>query len=264
MAYTPSAVSQQLSVLEREAGVPLLERTGRGVRLTAAAHTLVGHAEEVLARLERAEAALAVARQNLTGTLRIGAFPSAARTILPPALVDLGRDHPGLEIMAEEFDPARAAEAVRTGELDVALTQEYDLVPAPEHSALVLTEPMLVASGHPPTDPTEPVGSFRDGWWVMGKPGTLCRLAAERICQSTGFQPRVRHQTDDFPTALALVAAGQGQALLPRSAAVNAPGGVVLTPLPVMTRISLTHRRGAGNHPATAALREAITRAVDS
>jgi DNA-binding transcriptional LysR family regulator len=266
MAYTPSAVSQQLSVLEREAGIPLLERTGRGVRLTAAARTLVGHAEEVLVRLERAEAALAVARQNLTGTLRIGAFPSAARTLLPPALVDLGRDHPGLEIMAEDFDPARAADAVRTGELDVALTQEYDLVPAPEHPALestvVLTEPMLVASRHPPADPADPVASFRDGWWVMGKPGTLCRLAAERICQSTGFQPRVRHQTDDFPTALALVAAGQGQALLPRLAAVNTPGGVVLTPLPVMTRVSLTHRRGAGTHPATTALREAITRAV--
>ncbi len=267
MAYTPSAVSQQLTALEREAGVPLLERTGRRVRLTAAARTLVAHAEEVLARLEEAEAALAAARQNLIGTLRVGAFPSAARTILPPALVALGRDHPGLELMVEEFDPALAGEAVRTGELDVALTQDYDLVPAPERAALtstvVLTDPMLVASTRPPLDPAEPVASFRGGWWVLGRPGSLCRLAAERICQSAGFQPRVRHQTDDFPTALALVAADQGQALLPRLGAVNAPAGITLTPLPVRTRVSVTHRRGAGTHPATAAFREAIAHAVD-
>src|SRR5689334_517279 len=87
LAYTPSAVSQQLAALEREAGIPLLERTGRRVRLNAAGQALVAHAEAVLDELERAEASLAAARTTLTGRLRIGAFPSAAQVILPPVLI---------------------------------------------------------------------------------------------------------------------------------------------------------------------------------
>jgi len=265
LRFTPSAVSQQLTVLEREAGVPLLERTGRRVRLTPAGRELVAHAEEVLARLEGAEAALA-ARHGVTGTLRLGAFPSAARILLPPALIALGRDHPGLELEVDEVDPALAAEALRTGDLDAALTHDYDLVPVPAHPALestvVLTEPMYVASARPPDEPADPVGSFRDESWIMGKPGTMCRLAAERICQVAGFQPRIRHQSNDFPTVLALVAAGQGPTIVPRLATVNAPAGVVLTPLPTTTRVSVAHRRGAGDHPAIAAFRAAIDRAV--
>jgi DNA-binding transcriptional LysR family regulator len=268
LAFTPSAVSQQLAVLEREAGVPLLERTGRRVRLTPAARTLVAHAEDVLARMERAEAALGVARRNVTGTLRIGAFPSAARVILPNALVALGRHCPELELMIEEFDPALAAEALRTGELDAALTQAYDLVPVPEHPALessvVLTEHMYVASHSAPRDPGDPVGSFRDDWWIMGKPGNLCRLAAERVCQAAGFQPRIRHQTDDFPTVLALVAADQGQAVMPRLGTVNAPAGVVLTPLPIAAQVAVTHRRGGSEHPAIAAFRRSVGQAVEA
>jgi len=266
MSYTPSAVSQQLAVLEREAGVALLERTGRRVRLTPAARSLVTDAEAVLARLEQAEATLAAARDSLVGTLRLGAFPTGARTILPAALVSLGREFPSLELMIDEIDPAHAAEALRTGELDAALTHDYDLVPVPEHPALestvVLTEPMYVASTRPPADAADPVGSFRKHSWVMGKPGTLCRLAAERICQAAGFQPVVRHQTDDFPTVLALVAADQGPALVPGLATVNAPAGLVLTPLPVTTRVSVTHRRGADTHPAIAAFRRAVDQAV--
>jgi DNA-binding transcriptional LysR family regulator len=266
--YTPSAVSQQLAVLEREAGVPLLERTGRRVSLTATGRDLVAHAEEVLDRLEHAEAALAAARQGVTGTLRVGAFPSAARVLLPPALVALGREHPGLELMVDEFDPALAAEALRTNELDVALTHDYDLVPVPEHPALestvLVAEPMYLASTRPPDPPEDPVGAFRGESWVMGRPGTLCRLAAERICQVSGFQPRVRHQSDDFPTVLALVAAGQGPAIVPRLATVHVPDGLVLTPLSTMARISVAHRRGAGTHPAVAAFVTAIGTAVSA
>lgn len=274
LAYTPSAVSQQLTALEREAGVALLERTGRGVRLTPAAHTLVAHAEQVLAGLESAAAAVAATKGGLTGRLRLGAFPSAARTLLPPALVALGRDHPDLELMVDEIDPADAAGLLRTGDLDAALTQDYDLVPVPEHPALestvVLTEPMYLASTSPPGSPAgsapgrdEAVRAFRSGAWIMGRPGTLCRLAAERVCQAAGFEPRVRHQTDDFPTALALVAAGQGQAILPRLGAVNAPRSVVLTPLMTTTRVRVTHRRGAGGHPGIAAFHRAIEDAVE-
>jgi DNA-binding transcriptional LysR family regulator len=267
LSYTPSAVSQQLSVLEREAGVPLLERTGRQVKLTSAGRILVDHAEQVMAVLEDAEAALAASRHGLAGTVRLGAFPSAARTLLPPALIALGRNHPDLELMVDEYDPAHAAEALRTGVLDAALTHDYDLVPVAEHPALqsnvVLTEPMLVASNSAPADPDDPVGSFRDGAWIMGKETSSCGVAARRICQVAGFQPRIRHQTDDFPTALALVAAGQGQTVLPRLGATALPPGVVLTPLPAKARVAVTHRRGAAKHPAIAAFEAAVLDAVD-
>ncbi|MEU9004976.1 LysR family transcriptional regulator, partial [Streptomyces sp. NPDC048551] len=131
LAFSPSAVSQQLTVLEREAGLPLLERTGRRVRLTPAAQNLVRHADAVLERLERADADLAEARGGLAGALRIGSFPTATRAIVPAALVRLARRHPGLEPMISETDPAAVAHALRAGDLDVALVHEYDFVPAP-------------------------------------------------------------------------------------------------------------------------------------
>lgn len=266
LSYTPSAVSQQLSALEREVGTALLERTPRQVRLTTAGRVLVDHAEQVLAALERAESALASTRQGLTGTLRLGAFPSAARVLLPAALAGLGRDHPSLELTVDEYDPVHAAEAVRIGTLDAALTHDYDLVPTPERRALestvILTEPMLLASRRPPTDPADPVGSFRDGAWIMGRVGNLCGLAARRICEAAGFEPTVRHQTDDFPTALELVAAGLGQTVMPGLGAQRVPRGVVLTPLTVTARVAVVHRRGAGSHPAITAFQAALGVAV--
>src|ERR1700722_20230723 len=142
LAYTPSAVSQQLAALEREAGVPLLERTGRRVTLTPAGNVLARYAESVFAVLEEASAALAATRDSLPGPLRIGAFPSAARVILPPALVALGRDHPSLELMVTELDPADVPDALRSGLLYVALTFVDDYVPAAEDLALD-SEPVL-------------------------------------------------------------------------------------------------------------------------
>jgi DNA-binding transcriptional LysR family regulator len=262
LAYTPSAVSQQLAALEREAGMPLLERTGRQVRLNAAARTLVAHAEALLDELERAEASLAAARTTLSGSLRVGAFPSASQAILPAVLVHIGHLHPGLELTVIDVDPVRAAELLRAGDLDAALTHDYDCLPVPRNPALasriVLTEPMYLASAQPPEDPDAPVASFADQAWIMGTAGNLCRQATERICHAAGFVPRIRHQIDDFPTVLALVAAGQGAAIVPQLATRQSPSGVVLTRLPDVRRITLTHRRGAGTHPAVTALRAAL------
>src|SRR6185436_5539189 len=124
-----SAVSQQLSVLEREAGVPLLRRTGRTVHLTPAGTALVEHAEAVLAALERAEAAMAAARTGVVGPLRIAAFPTAVRTLLPAALVALGQRHPGLVLAVHELDPVDAPAALHAQQVDLALVHDYDHVP---------------------------------------------------------------------------------------------------------------------------------------
>jgi DNA-binding transcriptional LysR family regulator len=268
LSYTPSAVSQQLAVLERETGTALLERSGRSVRLTPTALMLVEHAEAVLDQLERADAALAAARTLLTARLRIGALPSVARAVLPRVLVALGNDHPGLELSVTELDPAVSADLVRAGDLDAALTHDYGPVPMPPAAGLestaVLVEPLFLASTSPPADAHQLVASFRATAWVMGNEGTVCRRATDHICEAAGFTPRVRHQVDDFWTVLALVAAGQGPAIVPRMATVDAPAGIVLTELSFVRRIHLTYRRGAADHPAITALAEAIIKAVST
>jgi DNA-binding transcriptional LysR family regulator len=256
--YTPSAVSQQLSALQREAGVPLLERSGRRVRLTPAAVALVGHTEAILAELEAATATVTAARTGLRATVRLGAFPSAVRTLLPAALVALGRDHPGLDLMVTELDPAAMPDALRDRQLDVALTHDYDLVPAgPDpalHSTPLLEETVFLAS----VEGFDSVFDARQSDWIVGSPGTLCHTVALRACQAAGYAPRVRHHADDFTAVLALVGAGQGVALVPQLGAGTPPSAVRLIPLSTRRRTRIAYRRGAGRHPAVVACVEAL------
>jgi DNA-binding transcriptional LysR family regulator len=256
--YTPSAVSQQLAVLEREAGVPLLERTGRRVVLTPAGAVLARHAEAVLAALEGAAAAVAAARQELTGPLRVGAFPSAVRPLLAPALVALGAGHPALELMVTELDPVEVPAALRERRVDVALVHDYDVLavdPDPTvHEVPLLDETVYLAAPADGADAvTDPIGGARDAAWIVGSPDTACHAVALHLCRLAGYAPRVRHYADDFGAVLALVAAGQGVALVPQLAAAHPPKGVRLLPLPARRRTRVAYRRGAAAHPAVAA-----------
>ncbi|MER5351336.1 LysR family transcriptional regulator [Kitasatospora sp. NPDC002551] len=262
LSFSPSAVSQQLSVLEKEAGVPLLERTGRRVTLTPAGRNLVRHAEAVLERLEQADAELAHAREGLAGPLRIGTYPSAARAIIPAVLAELAGWHPGLEPMVTEVDPAAVAAALRAGELDVALVHEYDLVPADPEPGLALTRPIFTEPMYLAARATGTVADQRAEPWILAPPGTLCHSMAVRACESAGFAPRIRHQIDDFVTVLALVAAGQGVALVPHLGIDPLPPGVVLTRLPMYRRTRTAFRAGAGAHPAISAFVSALHTAV--
>ncbi|MBT2448734.1 LysR family transcriptional regulator [Streptomyces sp. ISL-43] len=293
LSFSPSAVSQQLGVLEREAGLPLLERTGRRVRLTPAGQNLVRHAEAVLELLEQADADLAEARSGLAGALRIGSFPTATRAIVPAALAALARRHPGLEPMVSETDPAAVAHALRAGDLDVALIHEYDFVPAPDEPGLA-AEPLcretmyLAAPADPeapsaPTAPAAPVApagpagpgpavgadqgatlrTHADAPWITATPGTLCHAMTVRACQAAGFTPRIRHQVDEFATVLALVAAGQGVAVVPQLGITGpADPAVALTRLLMERRTKVAFRSGAAAHPAVAAFAAALRAAV--
>jgi DNA-binding transcriptional LysR family regulator len=199
------------------------------------------------------------------------------RTILPAALVALGRDHPDLELMVTELDPAAVPAALRSGALDVALIHDYDYVPAAPDPALD-TEPLLEeaiylassaaaggagASGAAGTaEPgRDPVWACRDAPWIVGSPDTLCHAMAVRACQAAGFTPRIRHHADDFATVLALVAAGQGVALVPQLGATGAtgpPADVVLTPLSTRRRTRIAYRSGTRDQPPVAACAAAI------
>lgn len=245
VTFTPSAVSQQLSALEREAGVRLLERTGRTVALTPAGHLLVEHAQAVLEQLERASAALAAVRGGPSGPLRIGAFPTAARVLLPPALATLTGAHPGLEPMVSEIDPADVSAALRAGELDVALVHEYDFVP-PVTDASTETEPLFTEPMYLTDRPS--VAAARADAWIMNKPGTLCHTMAIRACQAAGLRAagppphrRLRHGPR-------LRRRRSGRRARPRLAAVNPPRAVRLTRLPL---VSARWRRSEGATAST-------------
>ena len=297
---TPSAVSQQLSALEREAGVPLIRRNGRGVQLTAAGADLADRTGPVLALLEEAAAALAASRTELAGELRIGAFQTAVRALLPAALVALGTEHPRLELRVTELDPAQVPDALRAGALDIALVHEYDYVPAEPDPGL-RTEPLLEetvflaaaaepGTGEPGTGESgtresgtresgtaergqvviasgedarsQPLTAARAEPWIVASPGTLCHLMALRLCQEAGFTPRIRHYADDFAAVLTLVAAGQGVALVPELALADRPDGVSLIPLAARRRTLIACRAAASAHPAVTACAAAIQAAA--
>ncbi|MEV0715111.1 LysR family transcriptional regulator [Asanoa sp. NPDC050611] len=264
--YTPSAVSQQLATLEREAGVDLLRRTGRRVTLTAAGHVLVQHADAVFAALEHTTAVLAAVGAGVSGPLRIGAFPTAVRTLLPATLVALGREHPGLELMVTELDPAEVPGALRDRRLDVGLLHDYDVVPVKPDPTLdsvpLLTEPVFLAV--PATGAAATLAEAADEPWILATPGTLCHTVTLQVCRSAGYLPRARHHADDFATVLALVAAGQGVSLVPALAATDPPAEVRLVRLDTRRRTRVAYRTGAAAHPAVAAFTAAIQAAAYS
>ncbi|WP_435613224.1 LysR family transcriptional regulator [Streptomyces sp. bgisy159] len=278
LTFTASAVSQQLSVLEREAGVPLLERSGRRVVLTPAGRTLVAHADAVLERLELAVSELAGVREGIGGPLRIGTFPSGGPAIVPTTLAALAQRHPALEPMVREIDSARVSDGLRAGELDVALVHDYDFVPATPDTTVdqvpLLEEPMYLATAGPADSASPPgpaargetlaelLGPWAGSAWITARDGTTGHAMAVRACQAAGFQPRIRHQVNDFRTVLALAAIGQGAGFVPEMATVHAPQDVVLTRLPLFRRSKVAFRAGGGTHPAIAAFVDAARTAV--
>jgi DNA-binding transcriptional LysR family regulator len=230
------------------------------------------YAATVMATMEEAEAALAATRDSLAGPLRIGAFPTAARTILPPALVTLGRDHPALELRVTELDPADVPDALRARDLDVALTSDYDYVPAEPDTAVqsrpLLEETVYLATPGAGTDAhaganaaanAPAIGDFRDAPWIAGTPGSVCHALVVRACQASGFSPRIRHHADDFATVLVLISAGQGVSLVPDLGLTRVPHEVTLTPLAIRRRTRVAWRTGTGEHPAIAAFTAAIS-----
>ena len=242
----------------------MLERTGRRVTFTTAGQVLVQHAETVLAALEHTTAALAAVATGLSGPLRIGAFPTAVRTLLPAALVALGHQHPELELMVTELDPVAVPATLCERQLDVGLLHDYDVVPAEPDPALdgvpLLDETVFLAvprTAHD-TEDTDALRAVRDAAWIMASPGTLCHTVTLQVCRTTGFTPRARHHADDFATVLALVAAGQGVSLVPQFATAQPPAGIRLIPLPTRRRTHIAYRQGAATHPAIAAFVSAM------
>jgi DNA-binding transcriptional LysR family regulator len=263
VGYTPSAVSQALAQLEREAGATLLERDGRRVRLTPAARGLVAHADRILAELELAEAELAAEHAAVRGELIVGTFPSAALELVIPALRELRRRHPELDCALRQHEPDEGLAALRAGALDLLVSERYDDVPPAPTGGLdavaLLSEPVLVLlpADHPAADPVD-LAALAEEPWVGVQLGSQFDAAMTRACRAAGYTPRIVHRAGEAAVHQALVAAGLGVGLLPALALSDPPAGMRLAhalPAPPRRHISAFVRRGARQRPViTAAL----------
>jgi DNA-binding transcriptional LysR family regulator len=265
---TPSAVSQQLAVLERELGLRLFERAGRTLRLTQAAQRLVAHTEVILADLERAQADLASLSDSIRGTVHLAAFPTAARTLVPPALGRCQRAHPELRVVLHQLEPAQSLPALKLGDLDLAVCYQYDLLPRRADPGLdlvpLLEDPMRVAlpPGHPAAGETVALAKLRDQRWIGAPDGSACHAFVVRACALAGFTPRFEAYSDDFSVTLAMVEAGLGVSLLPGLATRSLTTQAELCPvadMPLCRQVFAAARAGSAQHPALAAVIDILT-----
>jgi DNA-binding transcriptional LysR family regulator len=201
LSYSPSSVSQQLSLLGSEAGVPLLEPVGRRVRLTPQAEILVAHTEAVLERLERAQADIATSLTELTGTLRVASFQTAALALLPAALTLLRAAHPRLRVHITQMEPERALPALLARDFDLVITEEYpgnpNTRPAQVEQEDLCDDPLRLARPHhaarrdggASADPREVLRALAGHPWVMEPEGTAARHWAMTCAATQASSP---------------------------------------------------------------------------
>jgi len=268
VSITPSAVSQQLKLLEAEAGIPLLEHHGRHVRLTEAGEALVRHADAVSASLAAAESELATFREGVVGTLRVAAFPTAARAVLPAAIASLGARHPGLRVNLRDLETSESLVALDRDEVDIAVVDEYDEATRLREGDIDLL-PLLRDRLHVavPVDRATavtgvtgaqaiPLDALLDEAWIMDTEASSIHQAVLRACRRAGFEPNIRSYCKDYSVIIALVEAGLGVAILPGLALRDRPIRAVVLPVePTLERAVLVavkpQRR---QHPAVAAM----------
>ena len=241
---TSSAVSQQFATMEREAGVVLLERVGRRVRLTAEGTRLVSHAETILQAVDAAELDLRAADEKPKGVLEIACFSTFAKVHLLPAVTRARDRYPEVHVVIHELESADAIEAVRDGRCHLAVSFAYNLVPRPDVAGLVsqqlMEEPVLLALPQAWRAKRGPISLARlaQDDWIVGSRQTDDRLLAERACAVAGFAPRITHTVDDYDLLLRMVSAGLGVGFVPelglrfpsaKAVVVRTPGGTPLS-----------------------------------
>ncbi|WP_246159762.1 LysR family transcriptional regulator [Microbacterium rhizomatis] len=243
LGYSQPAISQHVKRLEARLGVPLLERVGRGVRLTAAGRILARHAPAVTTALDAAAGEIAELRGLRAGRVRLVAFPSASPTVIPLLLADLAARHPGVEVTYVEAEPPEAVAAVRESRADIAFTFSYPgdrddphrssasglAVRTVGHDDLVAVLP----EDHPAADSgVIDLATLSDSAWIAGCP--RCRGHLLEVCGRAGFVPRIAVETDNFVAVEGLVARGIGVATLPRMAVTSFPQlpGIAIRSLP--------------------------------
>src|SRR5919204_4692398 len=273
LAFTPSAVSQQIATLEREAGVALVERGPRSIRLTDAGRALVQHTEGILASLEAAEAEIQAIAGVRGGMLRLASFPTAYATIMPAAIGEFRRRHPGVELTLTEADPLLSIARLKSGEIDLALLYEYDYVPLPDDEAVsrepLLDDPIriLLPRGHREARRRAvPLDALAAERWITSTARSSCHEFVARSCRASGFEADIGFESDDHGVWQGLVAAGVGVALAPDLALENLHPGVEARPValhPLKRRVYTAHRAGGGS-PAIEAMLDVLGETVET
>ncbi|MGF9663718.1 LysR substrate-binding domain-containing protein [Arthrobacter crystallopoietes] len=264
--FSPSSVSQQLSLLEKEAGVELLRKTGRRVQLTPQAEILVTHTEQLLQRLERAETDLAASLTTVTGTVRVAVFQSAALALMPQSLSEMRERHPEVRIEMVQREPETALYETWARDFDVVVAEQYPGHAAPHYPELdrqqLTTDAIRLAV--PAEDAgLGAIGSVDDAKhrpWVMEPHGAASRHWAEQACRSAGFEPDVRYETADLQAQIRLVESGNAVAFMPDLLWTGRAHSCRLLELPTKPRrtIFTSVRRASAHHPAISAFREIL------
>ncbi|WP_053851740.1 LysR family transcriptional regulator [Streptomyces sp. NRRL B-24085] len=270
LGYTPSAVSQQVAALEKQAGTALLERVGRGVRPTPAGLLLTEHAALISSAVAQAETALADLRAGRIGTLSVRYFATAGSTLVAPALARLRAEHPGVRVDLELADPEDPFEEVARGRADLAVVvQARGRAGDGFRLVHLLDDPYaaVLPLGHPLADrEVVDLHELAGEQWVGSEPPGPCLEPVIDSCAAAGFSPDFVIRSEDYATAQGFVAAGLGVGLMPRLGLRGRHPGVVVRPVrnpePVRV-ISAVARETALDQPALrdllAALRDAAT-----
>ncbi|WP_326642722.1 LysR family transcriptional regulator [Nonomuraea fuscirosea] len=210
--YSQPSVSHHLSRLEAATGVKLVQRVGRGIRLTPEGRLLAGRATEIVGRVDAAAIELAAQVGLRAGRVRLAANASPLSTIVPSAAVALAEAHPGLELILVERHPVEALQLLRAGEIDVALIFRYADAPVEEEGfrlAHIGYDPIYLVS----RQPGDSIANHRDSAWIGGC--ERCQEELVTLCRTEGFTPRIGSLSDDMVVVQALVAAGKGVTTLP-------------------------------------------------
>lgn len=262
LRVSPSAVSQQIAQLEMEAGVQLIERRGRRVRLTQAGQRLVAHAERIIAALEDAKTDLAALKQVVAGELRVAAFSSVAAALIPEAMKALERRHPQLTVTLEEMEPADSLSALRAWQADVALIDDLTVpqgMVEPNIERVPILEDLLYAvlpNAHPLAARSRiAITDLRGERWAMDTAfNTYCDVII-KACQAAGFDPTVNGKCSGFEVVQPLIEQGCSVAILPGLRVRHRPGRFCVRKLTpeIRRKIFVAFRRGERRHPAVAA-----------
>ena len=264
-SYSPSAVSQHLAQLEREAGVELLRKSGRGLRLTPAAERLVARTADLLDVMELAEAELHTSGQDVVGTVRAAVFQSAMLALMPAALEAMRTVAPDVRVELVQREPETALRETWLRDFDLVVAEHYPAHETPHHPGLdrqpLTTDAirLAVAAEHPAISS---VADVRDLPWVMEPRGAASRHYAEQRCRVAGFEPDVRFETADLQAHVRLVETGNAVAFLPDLVWWGVePTGCRLLDLPGSPRRTVfTSARASGSdYPAVAVFRRVLS-----
>jgi DNA-binding transcriptional LysR family regulator len=260
--YSQPAVSHHLARLEAETGARLVQRVGRGIRLTPEGEHLARRAAEIVGRVDTAAAELSAMVGLRTGRVRVAGFQSALATLIPQAAATLRREHPGIELHLTETHPQVALDLLRAGQVDVAVIFRYDdTTPDDVHTTHLFDDPMCLLS----LEPGQTLTDHRDSDWIAGCEN--CRREFLEACERAGFTPRISCTIDDMIVKQSLVAAGMGVATMPELALrTHRAPGIEATPLPdYHRRVHLATYGDPPTPPATTAFITALHQAaVDS